>query len=132
MRSEMGSEKRLSLSAPRRHPTSVWQSYPVCIMIQQSRRGVYPPRGEPEIIPPGADWPPTPRSRVSNSAAKVTLVRVARLGPVGIVVALLVLGMLAALTVVLLLGLAVVGVATTGVVIIGAAISLFLRGRFPR
>jgi hypothetical protein len=40
--------------------------------------------------------------------------------------------MLAALTVVLLLGLAVVGVATTGVVIIGAAISLFLRGTFPR
>jgi hypothetical protein len=52
-----------------------------------------------------ADWPPTPRSRVSNSAGQVTLVRIARLGPVGIVVALLVLGMLAALTVVLLLGL---------------------------
>jgi hypothetical protein len=101
-------------------------------MVQQSRRGVYPPRGEPEIIPPDADWPRTPRSRVSNSAGQVTLVRIARLGPVGIVVALLVLGMLAALTVVLLLGLAVVGVATTGVVIIGAAISLFLRGRFPR
>ena len=101
-------------------------------MVQQSRRGVYPPRGEPEIIPPGADWPPTPRSRVSNSVGQVTLVRIARLGPVGIVVALLVLGMLAALTVVLLLGLAVFGVATTGVVIIGAAISLFLRGTFPR
>ena len=78
-------------------------------MVQQSRRGVYPPRGEPEVIPPGADWPPTPRSGVSNSAGQVTLVRIARLGPVGIVVGLLVLGMLAALTVVLLLGLAVVG-----------------------
>lgn len=101
-------------------------------MVQQSRRGVYPPRGEPEIIPPGADWPPTPRSRVSNSAGHVTIVRIARLGPVGIVVALIVLGMLAALTVLLLLGLAVVGVATTGVVIIGAAISLFLRRTFLR
>jgi hypothetical protein len=101
-------------------------------MVQQSRRRADPQRKEPEIIPPGADWPPTPRSRVSNSANQVTFIRIARLGPVGIILALLVLGMLAALTVVLLLGLAVVGVAIAGIIIIGAAISLFLRRTFPR
>jgi hypothetical protein len=40
--------------------------------------------------------------------------------------------MLAALTVVLLLGLAVVGAAVAGIIIIGAAICLFLRRTFPR
>ena len=98
-------------------------------MVQQSRRRADPQRKEPEIIPPGADWPPRPRS---SSADQVTFVRITRLGPVGIILALLVLGMLAALTVVLLLGLAVVGVAVAGIIIIGAAISLFLRRTFPR
>jgi hypothetical protein len=40
--------------------------------------------------------------------------------------------MLAALTVVLLLGLAVVGIAVAGIIIIGAAISLLFRRTFPR
>jgi hypothetical protein len=69
---------------------------------------------------------------VSNSASQVTFVRIARLGPVGIILAFIVLGMLAALTVVLLLGLAPVGVALAGAVIINAAISVFSRRTFPR
>jgi hypothetical protein len=69
---------------------------------------------------------------VSNSTSQITFVRIARLGPVGVILALLMLGMVAALTVVLLLGLAVVGAAVAGVVIIGLAISLFLRRIFPR
>jgi hypothetical protein len=88
--------------------------------------------GEPEIIPPGADWPPTPRGRVSNSARRVTFVRIARLGPAGIILSSLVLGMLAGLVFVLLLGLAVIGVAIAGLVIIGAAISFFLRRALSR
>jgi hypothetical protein len=101
-------------------------------MVQQSRRRSDPPRGEPEIIPPGADWSPMPRGRVPNSASQITFVHIARLGPVGAILAFLVLGMLAAVTFVLLLGLAVVGAAVAGVVIIGAAISLFLRRTFPQ
>ena len=101
-------------------------------MVQQSRRRSDPPRGEPEIIPPGADWSPTPRGRVRDSASQITFVHIARLGPVGTILAFLVLGMLAAVTFVLLLGLAVVGAAVAGVVIIGVAISLFLRRTFPR
>ena len=101
-------------------------------LVQQSRRGADPPRGELEIITPGVDWPPTLRSRVSNSASQVTFVRIARLGPVGIILAFIVLGMLAPLTVVLLLGLARVGVALAGAVIINAAISVFSRRTFPR
>src|ERR1700682_3333485 len=98
--------------------------------LGQSRRRSDPPGGEPEIIPPGADWPPTPRSRAPNSTSQVTFVRIARLGPVGIILALLIIGMLAALAVVLLLGLVVIAVAVAGVVIIGAVISLFLRRTF--
>ena len=101
-------------------------------MVQQSRRRSDPPRGEPEIIPPGADWPPVPRGKAPDSASQVIVVHIARPGPVGIILALLVLGMLAAVTFVLLLGLAVVGAAVAGVVIIGVAISLFLRRTFPR
>ncbi len=72
------------------------------------------------------------RSRVSSTTSQVIFVHTGRLGPVYIILALLVLGMLAALTVVLLLGLAVVGVAVAGVVIIGAAISFFLRRTIAR
>jgi hypothetical protein len=101
-------------------------------MVQQSRRRSDPPRGEPEIIPPGADWSPEPRGRVPDSASQVTFIHIARPGPVGIILAFLVLGMLAAVTFVLLLGLAVIGAVVAGVVIIGAAISLSLRRTFPR
>ena len=67
------------------------------------------------------------QSRGPSSASQVIFVHTGRLGPVGIILGFLVLGMLAALTFVLLLGLVVVGVAAAGVVIIGAAISLFLQ-----
>jgi hypothetical protein len=102
------------------------------MMVQQSRRAAETQRGEPEIIPPGADWPPTARGSVSNSARQVTIVGIARLGPAGIILSSLVLGMLAGLVIVLLLGLAVIGVAIAGFVIIGAAISFFLRRAFSR
>jgi hypothetical protein len=101
-------------------------------MVQQSRRGADLRRGEPEIIPPGADWPPTARGSWSNSARQVTIVGIARLGPAGIILSALLLGMLAGLVFVLLLGLAVIGVAIAGVVIIGATIFFSLRRAFPR
>jgi hypothetical protein len=102
------------------------------MMVQQSRQAADTQRGEPEIIPPGADWPPTPPGRVSNSAREFTFVRITRLGPAGIILSSLVLGMLAGLVFVFLLGLAVIGVAIAGIVIIGAAISFFLRRAFSR
>src|SRR5690242_7586772 len=97
------------------------------MMVQQSRRAADTQRGEPQIIPPGADWPPTSRARLSNSARQVSFVRIARIGPAGAILFSLVLGMLAGLVFVLLLGLAVIGGAIAGLVIIGAAISFFLR-----
>jgi hypothetical protein len=63
---------------------------------------------------------------------QVAFVRIARLGPAGIILTSLVLGMLAGLVFVLLVGLAVIGVSIAGVVIIGAAISFFLRRAFSR
>jgi hypothetical protein len=102
------------------------------MMVQRSRRAADTQGGGPEIIPPGADWPPAPRGRVSNSAMQVAFVRIARLGLAGIILTSLVLGMLAGLVFVLLVGLAVIGVSIAGVVIIGAAISFFLRRAFSR
>jgi hypothetical protein len=100
------------------------------MMVQQSRHAADTQRGELEIIPPGADWPSRPGDRVSNSAGQFTFVRIARLGPAGIILFSLVLGMLAGLAIVLLLGRAVIGVAIAGFVIIGAAVSFSCAQHF--
>jgi hypothetical protein len=91
--------KRHSLSAPRCHPTSV----PV-VLPSLHHGSAIETRGIPAAWrarghPAWCGLATYAAKGVSNSAGQVTLVRIARLGPVGIVVGLLVLGMLAALTV---------------------------------
>jgi hypothetical protein len=84
-------------------------------------------QAEPEIIPPGAD--PAGRSRIWVSAAPhyAMRIRMTRLGPAGIVMVLLMIGIsgLAGLT--LLLGFALVGLTAAGVLMVGSIISGLLR-----
>jgi hypothetical protein len=78
---------------------------------------------EPEIIPPGAD--PAGRSRIWASAAPhyTMRIRMTRLGPVGIVMLLLMIGILGLAGLTLLLGFALVGLTAAGVLMVGSIIS---------
>ena len=50
---------------------------------------------EPEIIPPGADWPRSSRIWVSTGPCHTTRVQITRLGPIGIALFVLLIGILA-------------------------------------
>jgi hypothetical protein len=86
-----------------------------------------PPRAEPEIIPPGADFPPRRHSNAFVFAHHGPRFQVVRLGPFGI--GMVVLGALAlgAIGLLMLLGAVLVG-ATVGVIGAAALFSRFLRG----
>jgi hypothetical protein len=83
---------------------------------------------EPEIIPPGADWPRSSRIWISTGPQHTTRIQIARLGPVGIALFVLLIGILALAGLVLLLGAALVGVVAAGV-LIGAGVSSSLSRR---
>jgi len=87
-----------------------------------------PPRAEPEIIPPGADFPPRPRAEGVVFTRHGTRIQVTRLGPFGIAMVLLGAGVLGAIGLLVLLGAALVGAAALGVIVIGALLSRLLRG----
>ena len=72
---------------------------------------------EPEIIPPGADWPRSSRIWVSTGPWHTTRVQITRLGPIGIALFVLLIGILASVGLFLLLGAALVGVVVAGVLI---------------
>ena len=86
---------------------------------------------EPEIIPPGAD--PAGRSRICVSAAPhyTMRIRMRRLGPMGMVMLLLMIGILGLAGLTLLLGFALVGLTAAGVLAVGSIISGLVR-RLPR
>jgi hypothetical protein len=88
-------------------------------------------QSEPEIIPPGAD--PDGRSRICASAAPhyTIRIRMTRLGPAGIVMLLLMIGILGLAGLTLLLGFALVGLTAAGVLTVGSIISGLVR-RLPR
>jgi hypothetical protein len=87
-----------------------------------------PPRAEPEIIPPGADFPPRPRPEGVVFTHRGGRIRVARLGPLGIAMVLLGAGVLGAIGLLVLLGAVLVGAAALGVIVIGALLSQLFRG----
>jgi hypothetical protein len=90
------------------------------------------PRAEPEIIPPGADYPSAPHfERASYTHARhATRIRVARVGPVGFVLLLVLAGVLAVAGSVVLLAAALIGAAAAGMIIAGATVSRLVRGLF--
>ena len=91
-----------------------------------------PPYAEPEIIPPGADWPRSSQMWISTGTHHTTRIQIARLGPVGIALFLLLIGILALAGLVLLLGAALVGVVAAGVLIGGGIFSSLSRRSFRR
>ena len=87
---------------------------------------------EPEIIPPGADWPRTSRIWVSTGPHHTTRIQIRRLGPLGIALLALLTGILALAGMTLLLGAVLIGIAAGGVLIVGRIISGISRRPFRR
>jgi hypothetical protein len=102
------------------------------MMQQQPMPKARTPYTEPEIIPPGTDWPRVSRIWVSTGPYYTTRIQMARLGPVGITLFVLLIGMLALAGMALLLGAALVGIAAGGVLIVGGIISSLSRRPFRR
>jgi len=87
---------------------------------------------EPEIIPPGAGWQQVSRTWASAGQHHATRVWITPPGPVGFALFVLLIVILAFAGVVLLFGVALVGIAATGVLIVGGIVSSVLRGQFRR
>jgi hypothetical protein len=92
------------------------------------------PRSEPEIIPPdGGDR----QSRSSAAGIRVFLdgggirhIYVARLGPLGMVLLALMIGILLAITLILVLGAFLIWIPLVGLLVAAAIISSLLRSHF--
>jgi hypothetical protein len=97
------------------------------MMQQQPTPKAETPYTEPEIIPPGADWPRSSRIWVSTGPHQTTRIQITWPGPVGIALFVLLIGILALVGLVLLLGAALVGVVAAGVLIGGGIISSLSR-----
>jgi len=102
------------------------------MMQQQPAPRANTPHTEPEIIPPDADWPRASRIWVSTGRHHTARIQITRLGPVGIAIFLLLIGVLAFVGMALLLGAALVGIAAAGVLIIGGILSNLSRRQFRR
>jgi hypothetical protein len=101
-------------------------------MQQQPTPKAETPNIEPEVIPPGADWPCSSRSSASTRAHHTIRIQIPRLGPVSIVLFALLIGILVLGGLVLLLGAALIGVVVAGIVIGGGIFSSLVRHRFRR
>ena len=91
------------------------------------------PRSEPEIIPPGQARQGTPRMRVYVDAHGTERVYIARPGPIGTILVVLIVGLLSALVLALLLGalliwLPVVLLFATAAIVVGLLRVYFQRG----
>ena len=96
-------------------------------MQQQPTPKAEKPYIEPEIIPPGANWPRSSRIWVSTGPHQTTRIQITRLGPVGIALFVLLIGILAVAGLVLLLGATLVDVVAAGVLIGGGFFSSLSR-----
>jgi hypothetical protein len=83
---------------------------------------------EPEIIPPGAPLPGERRVWMTSDMRGTHRVYAARIGPVGAALLTLGVGAAVALTIVILLGAAVFGLAVIGVLTLAGVIAGLLRG----
>jgi len=87
------------------------------------------PRAEPEIIPPDRrrpddrEWPPYGYTQMHGTHR----IYVGRIGPFGVVLIMLVVGLLAAIMLLLLIGTALIWIPFVAVLVIIAAISGLLR-----
>ena len=99
-------------------------------MHQQDMPGAKPPSTEPEIIPPGADWRRGSRIWASAGQHHTTRMWITPLGPLGLVFFVLLVVILAFAGIALLFGAALVGIAATGVLLVGGIVSSVLRGQF--
>ena len=90
-------------------------------MQQQRMPKAKTPYTEPEMIPPDADWQRTSRIWVSTGPNHTTRTQITRLGPLGIALFMLLIGILALAGMALLLGAALVGIAAGGVLIVGGS-----------
>src|SRR5438445_1924873 len=90
------------------------------------------PCTEPEIIPPGADWPRSSRIWISPGPHHSARIKIMRLGPVGIALFALLIGILALAGMALLVGAALVGIAAGAVLIFGGILSSLSRRPFRR
>ena len=94
------------------------------------------PRPEPELIPPDHVEPRTaqgtPRTRVFIDARGIERVYVAKLGPLGIILAVLTTGILSAVMFILLFGAFLIWVPLVVFFIAGAIISGLLGAYFRR
>jgi len=89
------------------------------------------PRAEPEIIPPErgrrvgeADWPPAYGFTQMRGTQRVY---VGRIGPLGFVLVMLIVGLLAAVLLLLLIGAALLWIPVVAVLVVVAAVSGLLR-----
>ena len=89
------------------------------------------PQAEPEIYPPGST---TPNERIWRPTATHSAQRiyVAKLGPVGLTLLVLLVGVVSAAAIFVLLGAAIIAVAVGAALALGAILSAILRGRFRR
>ena len=101
-------------------------------MQQQPMPKAKPRYTEPEIIPPGADWPGASRIWVSTGPHHTSRIQITRLGPVATALFVILIGILALAGMALLLGAALVGIAAGGVLIVGGIISSLSRRPFRR
>jgi hypothetical protein len=94
------------------------------------------PRAEPEIIPPGGDDRQSEASathiRVFVDGGGIHHIRVSRLGPLGILVLALMIGILLAIVLILVLGAFLIWIPLVGLVVAAAIISGLLRTHFRR
>jgi hypothetical protein len=102
------------------------------MMQQQPMPKAKTPYTEQEIIPPGVDWPHASRIWISAGPHYTTRIQITRLGPAGIAVFVLLIGILALAGMALLLGAALVGIAAGSVFIVGSIISSLSRRPFRR
>ena len=102
------------------------------VMQQYDMPNSKPPSTEPEIIPPGGDWQQVSRIWPSTSQHHTIRVQITPLGPVGFAAFVFLMVIVAFAGIALLLGVALVGVAAAGVLIIGGIVSSVLRRQFRR
>jgi hypothetical protein len=85
------------------------------------------PRSEPEIIPPGAEFPRRPAHDSVFDTRNGIRIHVVRPGPLGIAAIIVGAGIVGALSFVMLLGTLLIGAAAAGTIVLIALISRLLR-----
>jgi hypothetical protein len=86
-----------------------------------------PPRSEPEIIPPGAEFPRRPDGETGFYTHRGIHIRVTPPGPLGIAAIVVGAGIVGVLSFVMLLGTLLIGAAAAGTIVLIALIGRLLR-----